>query len=175
MPLAMPSEPGKLTPKQQRFVEEYLVDLNAKQAAIRAGYSERSAEVEGSRLLRNAKVAAEVAAARARLSESVGITTERVLREYARLGFSDMRAYAKWDGGLVTLNASDALTDDDAAAVLEVSQGQHGVKLKLHDKKGALDSIAKHLGMFVEKHEHSGTDGGPVVIELTRYTDKAAK
>ena len=70
----------KLTPKQARFVEEYLVDLNAKQAAIRAGYSAKSAHVEGSRLLTNAKVAATIAAAKQERAEATKIDAEYVLR-----------------------------------------------------------------------------------------------
>jgi phage terminase small subunit len=165
----------KLTAKQQRFIEEYLIDLNATQAAIRAGYSAATARSVGSENLTKPAIAEALQKARNKLAESAGITAERVLKEYARLGFSDMRRYASWDGGLVTLRSSEEMTDDDAAAVLEVSQGQHGVKLKLHDKKGALDSMAKHLGMFVEKHEHSGENGGAIIVELTRYADKSAK
>jgi len=71
----------KLTPKQERFVGEYLVDLNAKQAAIRAGYSPKSAHVEGSRLLTNAKVAAAISAAKQERSEATKIDAEYVLQK----------------------------------------------------------------------------------------------
>ncbi len=70
---------NKLTPKQQRFVSEYLIDLNATQAAIRAGYAKSGASVEGTRLLANAKVAAAVAAAQAKRSERTEITQDYVL------------------------------------------------------------------------------------------------
>ena len=69
----------KMTAKQKRFVEEYLIDLNATQAAIRAGYAEKSASVEGARLLANAKVAVAVAAAQAERSERTEITQDYVL------------------------------------------------------------------------------------------------
>ena len=69
----------KLTAKQERFVAEYLIDLNATQAAIRAGYAEKSADVEGSRLLVNAKIAAAVAAAQAKRSERTETTQDYVL------------------------------------------------------------------------------------------------
>ncbi len=71
----------KLTPKQARFVEEYLIDLNAKQAAIRAGYSPKSAHVEGARLLTNAKVAAAIAAAKQERTEATKIDAEYVLQK----------------------------------------------------------------------------------------------
>ncbi len=70
----------KLTPKQARFVEEYLVDLNATAAAIRAGYSAKSAHVEGSRLLTNAKVAAAISAAKRERSEVTKVDAEYVLK-----------------------------------------------------------------------------------------------
>lgn len=91
----------KLTPKQARFVEEYLVDLNATQAAIRAGYSARTAEQQGSRLLRNVQVAASVAAGQQDRSGRTEITADRVLQELAKIGFADIRKAVKWGSRLV--------------------------------------------------------------------------
>jgi len=68
-----------VTPKQQRFVEEYLVDLNATQAAIRAGYSAKTAMSAGGRLLRNVVIAKAIAAAHVKLTERVGVTQEWVV------------------------------------------------------------------------------------------------
>jgi len=81
-----------LNAKQQRFVEEYLVDLNATQAAIRAGYSKRTAEQQGSRLLSNVKVAKAVSKAQEALSERAGITQERVLKRFEQIAFADPNA-----------------------------------------------------------------------------------
>ena len=157
---------SELSPKQQRFVEEYLVDLNATQAAIRAGYAPKSAQMQSSRLLSKAMVQAAIAAGRERLSSRTGITQERVLAEYARLAFVDPRKLYREDGRPVPIPELD---DDTAAAVagVEVSEEFEGKgearqfvgytrKVKLADKKGALDSIARHLGMFTDKVEHSG-------------------
>lgn len=170
----------ELTPKQRAFVQEYLIDLNATQAAIRAGYSEKSAFVEGSRLLKNAKVGGAVETAMKLRAERTDITADMVLKELAKIGFSDIRKAIKWrshlveeednpEGGdiavvktivtnLVELVGSDDLDDETAAAISEISQNQGGgIKLKLHDKRAALVDIGKHLGMFKEKIEHSGT------------------
>ncbi|MGE0349824.1 terminase small subunit [Hydrogenophaga sp.] len=81
-----------LTPKQQRFVQEYLVDLNATQAAVRAGYSPKTAEQQGSRLLGNAKVAAAVAAGRKRLAAKLDLTAEKVLADIERIANKAERA-----------------------------------------------------------------------------------
>ena len=85
-----------LTPRQQRFVEEYLVDLNATQAAIRAGYAVSGASVEGVRLLGNAKIAEAVAEARKMQSERVNLRADDVVRELMKIGFSDIRKAVKW-------------------------------------------------------------------------------
>lgn len=144
-----------ITDKQWKFVQEYLCDLNATQAALRAGYSSRSAAKLGFQLLENPRIQSALLAERQRLAASLEITPERVLHEYARLAFSDMRRYSSWGPAGVTLRASTELSDDDAMAIAEVSEtiGEktHAVRFKLHDKKGALDSLAKHLDLFHEQ------------------------
>lgn len=165
----------ELTPKQQRFVREYLIDLNAKQAAIRAGYSAKTAEVQASRLLSNAKVAAAVAKAQDKRAKRTEITADRVLREYARIGFFDPRRLYRDDGSPIPLNDLD---DDTAAAVagLDIQEVYEGYgddrvfvgytkKYKVADKIRALDAIAKHLGMFVDRVEHSGRFDHDISIE----------
>lgn len=81
---------AKLTPKQQRFVEEYLVDLNATQAAIRAGYSPKTANEQASRLLANVNVKAAVAEAQKRLSERTEITQDMVLNRWWGIATADV-------------------------------------------------------------------------------------
>jgi phage terminase small subunit len=141
-----------LTPKQQRFVEEYLIDLNATQAAIRAGFSEATAAEQGYQLLHKTSVIDAIAEAKAARSERTQITADMVVAELARIGFSNMGNYARWNGSGVDLVDSSTLNDDALRCVSEVSQtvtAEGGtVKFKLHDKKGALDSLGRHLGMF---------------------------
>lgn len=146
--------PADLGPRQERFVEEYLVDVNATQAAIRAGYSPRTAEAQGSRLLSNVKVQRVIAARMAERSKRTEIAADRVLFEIARLGFSDLRRLFHDDGRLKHPNEWD---DDIAAAISSVevvtrSLGNGEVeyvrKIKLWDKGKALEQICKHLGLF---------------------------
>ncbi|MBB6465593.1 phage terminase small subunit [Aminobacter lissarensis] len=142
-----------MTSKRERFVQEYLVDGNAKQAAIRAGYSAKSAEVEGCRLLRDAKVAAAIAAGQAKAADQLSFTKAQVIEELRRIGFADIRKAVKWgpkqhlremvDGTIVvssgvTLIDSSEIDDATAAAISEISNTRDGVKIKLHDKKGCL-------------------------------------
>jgi phage terminase small subunit len=170
----MPAKDG-LTDKQRRFVEEYMVDFNATQAAIRAGYSKRTAGRIGDQNVKKLVIKEAIQAQMNALSEKTGITAERVREELGRLAFSNMDDYAEWGPGGVTLTDSSQLSEDAARAVAEVSQTitKEGgsIRFKLHDKKGALDSLAKHFGMFTEKVEHSGTV--EVKVNEVKWTQRA--
>lgn len=185
-----------LTDKQRRFVDEYLVDLNATQAAIRAGYSVKTAGQIGEQNLRKLEIAAAVQEAQAIRAKRTEITQDMVLRELAKIGFSDIRKIVRWgktelrvtdsdtdeEGvtetyhGLALVGADD-IDDDTAAAISEISEGREGLKVKLHDKRGALVDIGRHLGMFPSKVEHSGPGGGPIqsVSAVATTPDEAAK
>lgn len=173
-----------LTPKQERFAREYVIDLNATQAAIRAGYAAGSADVTGSRLLGNARLQTFIATLRQRTADKLDITRERVMAEYAKLAFADMADFGEWDEhGASRLRASKDL-GDKTAAVSEItvreSLGSEDeapsrlVKFKLHPKREALDSICKMQGWFAaEKRELSGPNGTPLAlaVDLTGLSD----
>lgn len=139
-----------LTEREREFVEYYLGEcrLNASEAAVRSGYSEKSKGCLGYQLLQKPTIKAEIEARRAELLERLGVTTERVLQEYAALAFSDMREVSQWNGSVVAPKDSSTLDNRAAAAIAEVSSDEKGTKVKLHDKKGALDALSKHLGLF---------------------------
>jgi len=159
-----------LTAKMKRFAEEYIVDLNAGAAAIRAGYSENTAYAIGHENLRKPEIAEYIQQLMDKRSQRTEITADMVLREYAKIGFSNISDYLKVemkqgatdDGTPITYKAvdifvTDQIDRDKLDAVAEIKQTRDGIALKLHDKKGALDSIARHLGMFTDKVEHTGT------------------
>lgn len=166
----------QLTDKQTRFVEEYLIDLNATQAAIRAGYSADTAGAIGYENLQKPYIADAIAEARKKLSEGAGVTQERVVKELARLAFLDIRKAFDDEGRLKPIVDLD---DDTAAAIAgleieversrkpqtdeEIQLATRTHKIKLSDKKGALDSLARHLGMFVDKVQHTGKDGKDLI------------
>jgi len=167
-----------LTKKQRAFVEEYLVDLNATQAAIRAGYSAKSAAEIGYENLRKPQIVEAIAEAQKARSERTQITADMVVKELALLGFANMQDYVRiTSDGEPYINLSD-LTREQAAAISEVAvddytegRGKNArevrkVRVKFHDKRGALVDIGKHLGMFIERHEHTGKDGGPIEHEV---------
>lgn len=144
-----------MTPKQERFVEEYLIDLNATQAAIRAGYSTKTADTQGPRLLQNVGVRARVDAAIAAQSRRTGVTADRVIREIAKVALLNPRNVVDPDTARVLPDA----TDDDTAAIASVrvktSSGDSGEseehEVKFADKLKALELLGRHLGMFNDK------------------------
>jgi phage terminase small subunit len=175
-----------LSPKQQRFVEEYLVDLNASRAYRAAGYrgSENVCSVEGHKLLRNPKVAAAVTAAKNERSARTEITADHVLQELAKIGFSDIRRHFTEDGGLrrveslddhsaACLSSVEVITRRVAGSDRDDPEYENVSKIKLWDKRAALVDIGKHLGMFKERVEHSGPDGGPIEVrDMTEISDE---
>ncbi len=178
-----------LTNKQKRFVAEYRKDANATQAAIRAGYSKKTADVQGPRLLGNVRVAAALEADIQRLEQRTEITRERVLLEMSRIGFADIRKVITWgetaaakdeEGNIIAIDSvsirdSKDIDDDTAAALAEVSQTKDGLKVKFHDKQAALLNIGKHLGMFPNKVELAGKDGKPIEVKSMSDIEMARK
>ncbi|CAB3782109.1 terminase small subunit [Paraburkholderia fynbosensis] len=167
-----------LTPKQARFVEEYLVDLNATQAAIRAGYSKGTARAIASENLSKPDIQQAIAEAMKKREKRTQITQDRVLLELGRIAFFDPRRLFDADGNPVPINELD---DDTAAALagLDVTEEFAGEgekralrsltkKYKVSDKNTALTNAMRHLGMLRDKLEHSGPNGGPLQVERVR-------
>ena len=152
-----------MTAKQQRFCEEYQIDLNATRAAIRAGYSPKSAKTNGPRLLENAGVRARVEAMMARLSRRTGVSSERVVRELARVAFASMPDVAD----MRTATLRPEATEDDRAAIASVRVKDGDVfterEIRMCDKVRALELLGKHLGMFTDNVRVDGAV--PVIID----------
>jgi phage terminase small subunit len=152
-----------LRPKQAAFVAEYLIDLNATQAAIRAGYSGATAGSIGGELLQKPEIQDAIREAMQKRAERTEITQDRVLKELGRLAFLDIRKAFNSDGSLKPIHELD---DETAAAIagLEVSEimaGENSIgslkKIRLSDKKGALELIGRHLKMWNDKLDITAT------------------
>lgn len=146
-----------MTKKQKRFVEEYLIDLNATQAAIRAGYSPDSAKEIGSENLTKPDIAKAVDQAIAERSRRTGVNADRVVRELAKIAFVNAGEVVDLDTALLM----DKISDDDMAAIQSVKVktfGEDGIEreVKLADKLKALELLGKHLGLFKDKVEING-------------------
>lgn len=140
--------------KQQRFVDEYLIDLNGTQAAIRAGYSAKTADVQASRLLGNVKVQQAISERMAERSKRTGINQDRVVLELAKLALVKMTDIVDRQGRI-----KDGVTDDDLACIESIkykeSESDTGSsverEVKIASKIKALELLGKHLGMWNDK------------------------
>lgn len=224
-----------LSPKQQRFVEEYLLDLNGTQAAVRAGYSPKTARSAAAENLTKPDIVAEVARLQQLRSERTRVTADDVLRRWWQLatadpneliehrrtccrhchgtGFGYQRTAGELEAarkhheaearkprrgkpplepfdeqggsgydarrpphpdcpecfgeGVGVVFAKDTRHLSPAARALYagVKQTKEGFEVKVHDQAAALAHVARHLGMFVERHEHTGANGEPIQHE----------
>lgn len=158
-----------LTPKQQGFVEEYLVDRNATQAAIRAGYSPKSASEIGRQLLEHTGVRARIDTAIAEQSRRLGINADRVLLELAKLALANPLDVVE----AMDATIKDGATREDTAAIQSIKVKVIPQKndepiiereVRLYDKNKSLDLLGKFLGMVVDRREITGKDGGPIQV-----------
>lgn len=149
-----------MTQKQRLFVDEYLIDLNATQAAIRAGYSPNNADKIGSELLGKTRVSDAIKTAMAERSKRTGINQDRILMELAKIALVNPENVVNFDEATIR---EDALPED-LAAVASVKVKRFPTKdgegiereIKFYDKTKALDLAGRHLGMFKDKLELSG-------------------
>lgn len=162
----------KLTDKQQQFVEEYLVDLNVTQAALRAGYSEKTAYSIGHENLKKPEVQEAIQKAVQERQERTRVTADQVVNELARIGFSDLRKAFDEQGNLKKPNE---IPDDVASALAGIDvvatsneETLYTKKVKLWDKKGALELLGKHLGLFADRriNEWLDEDGNRMTPQL---------
>jgi phage terminase small subunit len=147
----------ELTEKQEAFCQNYLIDFNGSRAAIAAGYSSESSAQEASRLLTKVNIQARINALRVEMGKGFNITRERIAQEYARIAFFDIRKIHDEDDALKPVKE---FSDDEAAAIagietediwdrdVEGNRIKIGRlrKVKVTDKRGALDSLAKLMG-----------------------------
>ena len=149
---------SQLSRKMERFCNEFIIDMSVTGAAVRAGYSEKTAAQQGSRLLRKPEVAALVRRLHKEKLDRVDLRAENVIKELATIAFSDVRSLLDSDGQLVPVH----LLPDEAAAsiasfdVTTAGNGQTRIsRIKTWNKVAALEQLCKHLGLLrPEQHEH---------------------
>jgi phage terminase small subunit len=154
-------KPKAINGLQQRFVQEYVIDMNAVQAAIRAGYSPDSAPATAYRLMADPDIAEAIQLAASKKLAAIeerGITGDRVLAEFSKICMADLRKILRSDGSMLPM---DEWPDEMAGAVsslkmTEKRDGSKTVEIKIWDKIGALTAMAKHYGLLVDKSEVSG-------------------
>lgn len=165
-----------LTLKQRAFVAQFVASRNATQAAVKAGYSPRTAGVMASRLLRNVQVSDAVAAEIKKRFAKFDINVDNVLQELAKLAFSNAQDYLQVQPDGTAIVDLSLLTRDQAAAITEVEtaefKGVGGaggvrkgmkVKVKLADKRSALEALCKYALRLGDRLEITGKDGAPLI------------
>ncbi|MDR1629606.1 MAG: terminase small subunit [Oscillospiraceae bacterium] len=161
--------------RQRLFAEEYLVDLNATKAAVRAGYSPKSAAANSARLLKNAEILGRIQRGMAQREKEVQITQKQVLEELAKIAFSNYADYAKivvrqeertvWnaekeenervlcDVKALEVRATGELNDEQQRAISGIKESKSGITVDVYDKMKALELLGKHLGLFKDRGE----------------------
>ncbi len=167
----------KLTPRQRLFVQEYLIDLNASQAALRAGYSINNAHKIGSQLLENPRIKQAVKLAMYEREQRTKVTQDRVIEELAKIAFiNPTDVVNSYDASL-----HNGAAREDTAAISSIrvkkfpSREGFGVEreIKLHDKIRALDLLGKHLGLFNDKLNITADAVVRIVDDLSDSKDEA--
>lgn len=161
-----------MTEKQKIFADEYLIDLNATRA-YRVAYpsvkKEESAAVNGSKLLRNAKVAEYIAERMEERQKRTEITQDRVVQELAAIAFARATDYAevRYNGvnSTVVIKPTAELSDEQICAIAGIKEGANGIEIKLNDKEKALELLGRHLGMWNDKLDVAGDMDMKIVVD----------
>jgi len=182
-----------LSVKEERFVREYLVDLNGMKAAIRSGYSPKTASSQASRLLTRVKVQEYLQKLKAECVKRCEVSADMLLREFMAIGFSKISDFLiveeveetgvkinedtlefepyTYKRKQVRIFNTDEVDPEKVKAIAEIEQTKTGIRVKLHDKKGALQDIAKHLGWY----EKDNGQQNKIVIQPTAAELKASR
>lgn len=172
---------AKLTDKQRRFCDEYLIDLNVTQAAIRSGYKPKYADSQAYKLLEKPQIKEYLDKRMNDREKRTEITQDKVLSELAAIAFSNASDFFKVIDKKITVNGqevlddsgnprtykdvefinTDNLSDDNKKVISSIKQGSNGLEIKLNDKLKALELVGRHLGMFKDKIEVNGNINNP--------------
>jgi phage terminase small subunit len=165
------NESIKRTYKKFLFAQNYILrGMNATEALVAAGYSPKS-QGEAWKFLRDQTVRRYIQALLQEQQEKLGeiyrADKENIINELVKIAFADPRRIVRVKDGKLQVMDSDEITNIEAAAIAEVSETKRGLRIKFHSKVEALDRLAKILGLYIEKHEHTGKDGSPLNIILS--------
>ena len=155
----------KLTPKQKLFADEYLIDLNATRAykvAYKSIKKDETAYVNSSRLLRNAKVSKYIKERMDERSKRTEITQDNVLKELATIAFAKVTDFVTIENGVVIVKDTKDIPNNLLPAIASIKEGKNGIEISFYSKDKSLELLGRHLGMFNDKLEISGTLNNPM-------------
>lgn len=174
---------GELNPKQELFCREYLVDFNATQAAVRAGYGVKNAGAQGFENLKKPEIQARIARLVEERFAAADLSAEKVIAELCAIGFSDIGELFDANGALLSADQMPAAARRFVSSIEVVElkgnpddEPQYVKKVRLWDKPKALEMLGKYLKILTENHILTGPNGGPIQtqnhsIPLSELTD----
>lgn len=155
----------KLTPKQKLFADEYLIDLNAARAykaAYKSVKKDETARTNGSRMLTNANVSKYIKERMNERSKRTEITQDNVLKELATIAFAKVTDFVTIENGVVIVKDTKDIPKDLLPAIASIKEGKNGIEVSFYNKDKSLELLGRHLGMFNDKIEVSGTINNPM-------------
>lgn len=155
----------KLTPKQKSFADEYLIDLNATRAykaAYKSVKKDETARTNGSRMLTNANVSKYIKERMNERSKRTEITQDNVLKELATIAFAKVTDFVTIENGVVIVKDTKDIPKDSLPAIASIKEGKNGIEVSFYNKDKSLELLGRHLGMFNDKIEVSGTINNPM-------------
>jgi phage terminase small subunit len=164
-----------LTNKQKKFCLEYVIDFNGKGAAMRAGYSEKTAMQQASRMLRIVKVQEEIKKLTEKIADKAEVQVDEILKEFKIIAFSDISDYFDIKKDNITFKCLADITPEARRAIQGIHQTKNGVLLKLFNKQAALELLGKYRGMFTEKLEAKHSGNITSIVEFVRYATEKKK
>lgn len=159
---------SKLTAKQLIFCKEYLIDKNATRASVEAGYSKKTAEVQGSRMLRNVKVKEYIDTELEKMMNKLDISADRVMQELANIAFFDIRNIFDSNDNIQQIKDLDESTARAIGSVKfkqEKTDGENfaeTMEVKANDKLRALDMLMKNMGMYESDNKQKDNKDGTI-------------
>ncbi len=182
--LPLMEEARKLNPKQLAFISEYLIDFNGTQAAIRAGYSARTAQEQASVLLSKPMVQRALEEAKAAHKKVREVSVDRIIQELERIAYGDLKNSVRWNEGGTQIQPSDDLPADVSATIMSIEEDEHEttsplghthvrrkVKVKHYDKLRALELLGRYKSLFVDRKEVTGKGGGAIEVQTKSWMD----
>jgi len=162
-----------LTDKQKRFCEEYVIDFNGLQAAIRAGYAKNSAAGQASELLTKPNISSYVKQLQSKLGEACSVSAQDIIEELKKIAFSDINNLLSAGN---TIKDITTLENRISAAVSSIKvtekpDGTQNVELKLHDKLSGIDKLARHIGLYEKDNKQLATEKRSAFIKLADGTE----
>ena len=155
----------KLTPKQKLFADEYLIDLNATRAykaAYKSVKKDETARTNGSRMLTNANVSKYIKERMNERSKRTEITQDNFLKELATIAFAKVTDFVTIENGVVIVKDTKDIPKDSLPAIASIKEGKNGIEVSFYNKDKSLELLGRHLGMFNDKIEVSGTINNPM-------------